>query len=48
MGAGFNSTCSKRQTKLNLNLPSATALTEQMQSYFSEIEDPRNVPGAIC
>jgi hypothetical protein len=26
---------------LNLNLPSATALTEQMQSYFSEIEDPR-------
>ena len=41
MGAGFNYTCSKRQTKLNLNLPSATALTEQMQSYFSEIEDPR-------
>jgi hypothetical protein len=32
---------SKRKTNSELRVPSATGLTEQMQSYFSEIEDPR-------
>ena len=41
MASNFNSARSKRKTNSKLNVPSATALTEQMQSYFSEIEDPR-------
>lgn len=41
MSSGFNSARSKHKTDTKLNVPSATELTEQMQSYFSEIEDPR-------
>jgi hypothetical protein len=43
MPTGFSSACSQRQTNLKLNVPSATALIEKMQGYFSEseIEDPR-------
>ncbi len=41
MSSGFNSARSKRKTNAKLNVPSATAVTEQMHSFFSEIEDPR-------
>ena len=41
MASGFNSASSKRKTNSKLNVPSATAVTEQMHSFFSEIEDPR-------
>ncbi len=41
MTSGFNSARSKRKTNAKLNVPSATAVTEQMHSFFSEIEDPR-------
>lgn len=42
MSSGFNSARSKRKIDSKLNVvPSATAVTEQMHSFFSEIEDPR-------
>ena len=41
MSSGFNSARSKSKTDSNLNVPSVTALTQQIESYFSEIEDPR-------
>lgn len=41
MAPGFNSAPSKHKTDSKLNVPSATAITEQMHSFFSEIEDPR-------
>ncbi len=41
MSSGFNSARSKSKTDSKLNVPSATALTQQIESYFSEIEDPR-------
>lgn len=41
MASDFNSARSKRKTNSKLNVPSATAVTEQMHSFFSEIEDPR-------
>ncbi|MCC5631563.1 ISAs1 family transposase [Nostoc sphaeroides CHAB 2801] len=41
MASRLNSTRSRRQTNFQPNVPSATAVTEQIQSYFSEIEDPR-------
>lgn len=41
MSSGFNTARSKRKTESKLNVPSATAVTEQMHSFFSEIEDPR-------
>lgn len=41
MASGLNSTRSQRKTNSQASAPSATAVTEQMQSYFSEIEDPR-------
>ena len=41
MASGFNSARLKRKTAEKLNVPSASAVTEQMQNYFSEIEDPR-------
>ena len=42
MASGFNSGRSKRKTDSKLNVPSATAVTEQMYSFFREIEDPRS------
>ncbi|MBE9037091.1 hypothetical protein [aff. Roholtiella sp. LEGE 12411] len=41
MGSGFNSTCSKHKNLKPVRVPSATAVTEQMHSLFSEIEDSR-------
>ena len=41
MASGFDSTRSQCTTGSKFNVPSATAVTEEMQSYFSEIEDPR-------
>ena len=41
MVSGSNLARLKRKTSFNLNVPSARAVTEQMQNYFSEIEDPR-------
>lgn len=41
MASGFNSASLKRKTNSKLNVPSAKAVTEQMYSFFSEIEDPR-------
>jgi hypothetical protein len=41
MASGFNCASSKRKTNSKLNVPSATAVTEQIHSFFSEIEDPR-------
>jgi hypothetical protein len=41
MPSGFNSARSRRQTNRESSVASATAITQQMQSYFSEIEDPR-------
>ena len=41
MSSCFNSARSKSKTDSNLNVPSVTALTQQIESYFSEIEDPR-------
>lgn len=41
MSSGFKSARSKRKTDSKLNVPSATAVTEQMHSFFSEIKDPR-------
>jgi len=41
MASGFNSARLKRKTDCKLNVLSASAVTEQMQNYFSEIEDPR-------
>lgn len=42
MVASVKSTNSKRKSNSRLNLPSATEITEKMQSFFSEIEDPRS------
>jgi len=41
MASGLNSARSPRKTNVHSSVPSATALTEQMHSFFSEIEDPR-------
>lgn len=41
MESGLNSTRSRRKTNSPLSVPSARAVTEQMHSLFSEIEDPR-------
>ncbi len=41
MASGFNCASSKRKTNFKLNVPSATAVTEQMYLFFREIEDPR-------
>lgn len=43
MASGFNSARLKRKTDSKLNVPtSASAVTKQMQNYFSEIEAPRS------
>ena len=41
MASGLNSAPSKQKNLKASSVPNATALTEQMQSYFSEIKDPR-------
>lgn len=41
MGSGFNSARSKHKNLKPVRVPSAIAVTEQMHSLFSEIEDPR-------
>ncbi len=41
MASGFNSARSKHKNLKLVNVPSAAAVTEQMHSLFSEIEDPR-------
>ena len=41
MASGLNSARSRRKTNSQPSVPSATAVTEQMQSYFSEIEANR-------
>lgn len=41
MASGFNAARSKPKTNSQLNVPSATAVIEQMHSFFSEIEDHR-------
>lgn len=41
MASGLNSTRSRRKTNSPLSVPSATAVTEQMHSFFSEIEANR-------
>ncbi|MHC5613637.1 MAG: hypothetical protein ACYTXA_22215 [Nostoc sp.] len=42
MASDFNTTRQERKTGSKLNLPSATALTEQMYLFVREIEDPRS------
>jgi predicted transposase YbfD/YdcC len=42
MASGFNTTRQERKTSSKLNVISATAVTEQIYSFFSEIEDPRS------
>jgi predicted transposase YbfD/YdcC len=42
MASGFNTTRQERKTDFKLNVFSATAVTEQIHSFFSEIEDPRS------
>ncbi len=41
MSLGLNSARSRRKTYSKSSVPNATAITEQMQSYFKEIDDPR-------
>lgn len=41
MALGFKSTGSQRQKAKSLNVANVTELTQQMQSFFSELEDPR-------
>jgi hypothetical protein len=41
MASGLKSTRSQRKTNSQPSVPSARAVTEQMQSYFSEIEANR-------
>ncbi len=41
MSLGLNSARSQYKNLKAPSVPSATELTQQMQSYFSEIEDPR-------
>ncbi len=41
MASGFNSARSKHKNLKPVSVPSARAVTEQMHSLFSEIEDPR-------
>ena len=43
MASGLNSARSPRKTNFHSSVPSATALTEQMDSFFSEIKDPRGM-----
>ena len=41
MVSGFKSNAVKTKSSKSLSIGNAAALTEQMQSFFSEIEDPR-------
>lgn len=41
MASGLNSARSRGKTNSHSSVPNATAVTEQMHSFFSEIEDPR-------
>ena len=41
MSSGFNCARSTHKNLKPVSVPNATAVTEQIQSYFSEIEDPR-------
>ena len=41
MASGFNEAPSQHKSLFAPSVSSATALTQQMQSYFSEIKDPR-------
>ncbi len=42
MSSRLNSARSKHKTDSKFNVLSVTELTQLMQSYFSEIEDPRS------